>query len=408
MRLTASVILAIILTTAVHADEPLLDSCLFKDQAAAAKAWKPMTGSASPRPGTAAGREALLLPCSFTGTKIERASWDRELSFSLAGCQGISFDIWCRDPGPISSMVVYLRSNQGWYAAHFALPQPGQWGTIHIDREDMNIEGTPVGWGQIQTIRLSAWRGGNVNTQLAIRDVRRVEDTGSIYIVRNESALAKYPDDRTSIQNYPRDIAGHLRKLGVRYTLVSDLDLPNRDLSQARLVILPYTRQLSSEALATLEKYVSGGGKIMIFYNLPGDLGKLLGIQPGQYRAARPAGQFSQIRAVPSPPGEGARVRGMPAVVKQRSWNIVSAKPIADHAAHPRVIARWYDDQGKLTGEPAMILSDRGALMTHVLLTDDSENQQRLLLALAGALYPDTWKEVAKASHGQHRPVWAL
>ena len=394
MRLTTAVILITGLTYWVWCAEPPLDDFHYKDQATAAKAWKPMGGTASPRTGTVADRDALLLPCNFDGTRIERASWDREIKFSLAGHRGISFDIWCRDPGPISSMVIYLQSGKGWYTANFALPEAGRWGTIKIDKEDMGTEGTPAGWNEIQTIRLSAWRGGNTNTELAIRDLRRIEDSGNIYIVRNESALATHPGDAASIHAYPRDIAGQLRKLGLDYSLVSDLDLPNRDMSRAKLVILPYTSQFLPEALRTLEKYVAGGGKIIVFYTLSGDLGKVIGIQPGSHRPANPAGQFSQIRAAGDAP------RGMPDVVRQHSWNIVSARPIAEHAAHPRVVAWWHNEKGKLTGEPAVILSDRGALMTHVLLTDDSENQQRLLLSLAGALSPEIWKDVSKSAIG--------
>ena len=100
-----------------------------------------------------------------------------------------------------------------------------------------------------------------------------------------------------SLHTCPRNIAAHLRKLGLHCTLVSDLDLPSRDMSRARLIILPYTNQLSAGALATLKKYVTGGGKIIVFFTLPNDLAGLLGIQPGQYRPAKPAGQFSQIRA---------------------------------------------------------------------------------------------------------------
>ena len=290
MKRTASAILSIILAASALSAEPSLDDCLYKDEAAAAKAWKPMSGSASPRPGTAAGRDALLLPCNFAGTKIERASWDREIKFSLAGHQGISFEIWCRDSSPISSMVIYLQSGKGWYTAHFPLPQAGQWGRIKIDREDMNIEGAPGGWNQIQTIRLSAWRGGDVDTLLAIRDLRRMEDTASIYIVRNESALARNPEDEPSIHNYPRDIAGHLRKLGLPYTLVSDLDMPNRDMSRAKLVILPYTHQLSPEALAALEKYVAGGGKNHCLFHSPRRRGQADRHSTGSVQASQASG----------------------------------------------------------------------------------------------------------------------
>jgi uncharacterized lipoprotein YddW (UPF0748 family) len=59
------------------------------------------------------------------------------------------------------------------------------------------------------------------------------------------------------------------------------------------------------------------------------------------------------------------------------------------------VAAWWYDDQGKPTGEAAVIVGDGGIFVTHVLMADGGTAKQRLLLAMVGHLMPAAWKDAA-------------
>ena len=60
-----------------------------------------------------------------------------------------------------------------------------------------------------------------------------------------------------------------------------------------------------------------------------------------------------------------------------------------------RVIAWWFDQEGKETGIPAILLSDKGAFISHILLRDDPENKDRLVRALLGHFDPHIWEDVA-------------
>ena len=65
------------------------------------------------------------LPCNFAGTRIERIPRDQGIEFSLAGRRGFPSEYSCQDPSPISSMVIYLQSGKGSYAAQLSpCPDP--------------------------------------------------------------------------------------------------------------------------------------------------------------------------------------------------------------------------------------------------------------------------------------------
>ena len=53
-------------------------------------------------------------------------------------------------------------------------------------------------------------------------------------------------------------------------------------------------------------------------------------------------------------------------------------------AINARVIGRWYDDAGQPTGRAALLLSDRGAFLSHVILADDREGKKQMLAGAAG------------------------
>lgn len=351
--------------------------------------WIGQWGTTQPRPADIAGRQALLLPCNFAAAKPDRATWDRALRFSLAGYEGISFEIWCKDPSSITGMTLYLQSGKGWYVGRFAPPRAGQWSNVSLRKDDFGTEGTPDGWSQIQTMRLSAWRGGETDTELAIRNFQRIEFSGDVFVVRNESALSTHPGEARSIEQFTRNVVTALRRTGIECSVISDNDLGRPGLKLPPLVMLPHNPAVSAEAVALLVKHVEGGGKVMGFYSMPRPLAQACGFESGRFMQSGPEKRFSQIVPRPDAP------KGFPAAIAQKSWNINSARPIAGHPARPRVIASWHDAAGQDSGEPALLLSDRGALMTHVLLDDDPQNQSRMLASVVSALAPTAIENAA-------------
>ena len=153
----------------------VIDDCQYPTDAAAAAAWQPMAGTAKAQTATLADHKALRLSCNFSSARIERASWDRQVKLDLAANRGVQFKVLCRDPSPVSYFSIYFQSGEGWYHAAFFPESAAGWNTISIDKTEMTPEGNPGGWSQIQTIRISAWRGKDVSTEFYLSDLRKTD-----------------------------------------------------------------------------------------------------------------------------------------------------------------------------------------------------------------------------------------
>jgi len=372
--------------------ETVVDNFNYPDAASAQAAWRAMWGTAGAAPVEVDGRKALRLPCNFRGTKIERASWDRSVQLDMAACRGLRFRLRCADTSPVAGLSLYLQSGDGWYAARFAQTEREGWSTIAVDKEDMGTEGRPAGWGRISTIRLSAWRGQDTDTELVIADMALVGQEAAIAVVRGESAAHDAPREMGSVVQFTRTVTTCLKELGLDYSVVSDLDLAPQRLTGTRLIILPHNPSMPDAAAEVTVKFLESGGKMMAFYAMPARLGQAAGMPSGTHVPQQFDGYFSSIRF------QEAALAGAPPVVGQRSWNIRGARPVEGRS---RAAATWFDGDGKSTGWPAVLVSDNCIYMTHVLLQDDAANKRRMVLAMAGHLVPALWRQAAEASYAR-------
>jgi uncharacterized lipoprotein YddW (UPF0748 family) len=349
--------------------------------------WRPMRGTAV---ATAAvdGPQgpAVRLPCNFSGTDFERASWDRAVTLDLAACRGVQFEFFCADAAPVGQFSVYFQSGDGWYSGTFQPESVGKWVTVTVPKSVLRVEGRPAGWDRITTIRLSAWRGRNTDTEMRVGAWRRVGVLGvdaSVAVVRPAAAAR-------GEEAFLRHIVDGLEAHGIGCATPGEEGLTAAQLRGARLVVLPHNPALPGPAAAALIEYLRGGGKLLACYALPRDLRAAVGIEIGRLlKAADRPGGFAAIRAT-----EGA-LPGAPALVRQKSWNVVEARPGGPGG---RIAAEWLDESGRPTGQAAVVATANCVFLTHVLLNDDRSNQQRLLLALAGALAPELWAQAAEAA----------
>jgi uncharacterized lipoprotein YddW (UPF0748 family) len=376
-------------SAAGRADVAIIDD-FSAGQQAARGAWSPMTGSPPVSIARIDGKNALRMVCNFRDTQMPRASWDRKVSLDLTGRKGVQFLFRADRIASVGHFNVYFRSGAGWYTASLEAPGKAGWGLVKILKRDCGSEGQPAGWGKIDTIRISAWRGGRTDGEFQIAELAAFGSGGAIAIIRGDSAAAKAPGEAKSVQQYANVIAGLLDSIGLDYTILSDADVSAERLARMKLAILPYNPVVPDKTSRTLVEYMSRGGKLIACYCLPGDLAKQAGIRPGAHVRQKYVGQFASIA-----PAQGAGVQGMPDSTRQASWNINNATAIKGSS---RVAAWWRDKNGKSTELAAVILSDKAAFMTHVILGDDLRNKQLLLLSLAGSLVPEIWTDASKTS----------
>ena len=127
--------------TPARADSPapaaVIDDCQYGGDAAARAVWQPMRGSAPVATALLDGRKILRLPCDFTSSNVERASWDRAVKLDLTSSRGIQFQVLCRNALPVSYFSIYFQSGEGWYHATFFPESSTAWNTIEIDKTEI-------------------------------------------------------------------------------------------------------------------------------------------------------------------------------------------------------------------------------------------------------------------------------
>ena len=352
--------------------------------------WSRMGGTAPAMVTNVEGQAVWRLPCNFAGTTIERASWDQAVKLDLSMCRGVQFKIFCRNTDPISQCSLYLQSGNGWYHTSFYPEATNAWNLVTLDKAAMTTEGEPAGWGQIKTIRISAWRGRDMDTELLLSDITPIDALGRdavVAIVRAESIAQRNPEEAKGAMQYAEAVAQTLQALDIGYAMISDLEVTAEQLKSAKLVVLPHNPSMPDRMVNELVKYTEAGGKLLVFYSVPDKLRKVLNVEGGQHVRESYPGYFSTMQF-------GGNLPGAPARVKQQSWNINAIKPVSGAS---QIFAEWLDEKGKATGHAAIVGSTNGLVMTHVMLSDDLANKQRMLLAMVGYLVPEVWQRAVDA-----------
>ena len=340
---------------------------------------RPAAGTADVAIVDAGGTKVLRLPCTFGGTKIDRALWDWDIEADLTTCRGVRLVAYCSDPSAVSSFSLYFRSGKGWYNLGFRLPKAG-WTTVTLDKSKARIEGKPDGWGAIRGVRLAAWRGRDVDTDLYLAGIGRWGG-GEVMLVRGDTKRRE--SEAKSIVKYAAEMADRLDGMGVDFGVVDERDMTAARLAQTKVVVLPYSSGMSAQAADTLVAFLAGGGKMISFYSLPTKLRRAMGIDGGSHISQKTPGDFASIRPV-----EGV-VGGFPEEVLQASWNLSETTPVPGRS---RVAAWWHDGKGTRTTRAAVVVSDNGIHMSHVMLADDEAAKRRMLLAMLGHFLPACWQ----------------
>jgi uncharacterized lipoprotein YddW (UPF0748 family) len=367
-------------------DYQIIDNFSYAD-AAAHKHWELMAGTAPVTTVSIGSQNALKMTCNFQGTKIERASWDRSVKLDMTMCRGLQFYFYCDNTNPVSHFTVYLRSGSGWYSGNFDAPASKNWSPVQILKKDTNIEGKPAGWSKIETIRISAWRGRNQDTEFYIAALGTFGTGGNIVIIRGDSVADKNPSELSSVKEYTGVMAQFLERAGLEHHILSDLDVTAARLRNKKIVILPHNPNLPDKVALHIETYLKQGGKLIACYTLPKKLESVTGIRAGEHIRQKYKGYFTSIRPAKQP------LKGMPPLTRQASWNIREASPLNNQS---RIAAWWVDGKGESTGKPALLASNNCIFLTHVLISDDSTNKLALLLSMIGNLEPDLWRQAAQ------------
>ena len=393
------------------APEQTVDEFVYSD-AAAQQAWRPSEGTPPVEVVADGSRSVLRLRGDFATRPAKRTVIDRQAELDLAAPGAFTLEVLNEAADAGGQLTLYFRSGKGWYGAGATLAKglsqnrPSQvgrpsgtepptgsgtgskkegWQTLRIAKSSFRTEGEPAGWNRIDGIRIALWRDGERDVAIRLRRLAGVCQPVAVLV---PDAAKEDKESKTATETAKR-IGDFLDELGLGSDQIEVGRLAGGALGQRPVAIVAYCPHFDEPAVASLVQYVQGGGKLVLCYQLPSALGKVLGFKQVKWAKPERPGQLAEIRF------SAPDVTGLPEAVRQASWNITVAEPAGEGA---RVLGQWYDDQGQATGYAGMLLSNQGAFLSHILLGDDAVRKKQLLAAVLGHLHPGLWRQMAEAS----------
>ncbi len=378
-----------LLLLSLAAADATIDDFSYADASIAAAAWTAPSDTPKLQVATDNGRPYVKLSAPFaTDPDILRVFIDRSTALDLRSAGEFTLEVAADVPEAIGQISLYFHSGGGWYAASGHLTQQ-DWHVLRFAKTQFHVEDEPAGWGEVDRIRIAAWRGRSKDTQLKLR--RLAASSHDIAIIVPNASQSGDREFNSALKS-ARLVGDLLAEAGLGSDAIDESSLVAGALGKRPVVVLAYNPRLSNQSVAVLEQYVERGGKLFVCYNLPPRLATALGFSRGRYVAQKTDGQFSEIRF------QTTQIKGMPDVVKQDSWNITQVEPAKPNLHHAMVAGAWYDDQGRPTGHAGLLLSDRGAFFSHIVMGDDCQAKQQMLAAVLGRLCPKLWQPMAEAA----------
>ena len=277
-----------------------------------------------------------------------------------------------------SSYICYFKSGEGWYLSRFDLPEGAVAGRDYpvrlLLREVATSEGRPAGWRKVEAVRLAAYRASTNAAEVVFSDFGFEQGGSEALVIRCDSLK----DGKGDVGSYAAGFAEALDRMGVDACQVSDLDLTPDLLKKTRFAVLAHNPAMPEPAIAALEDFVAGGGRLFAAYSLPQRLSKLVGVSPA-LRYHRPAGKTSPLAGF-ARTADG--LVGQPDFCAQASWMCTVVEPLPGS----KVAARWQTADGAVTDIPALVVSPHGAYLSHVWLGNG--NDLDFLAAVVDALLP--------------------
>ncbi len=187
-------------------------------QPATAAAWTPFLKA----PAAVPAPDGLAFPLPFS-RPTDRAAWDKPLAFDLSAAVAFELDVACPRPDAVRALGLYFKSGAGWYVASKPLAGPAPHSLVFA-KSDFTAEGTPAGWHRIDGLRVSPWKGADVDTALVLKRLVTVEGS-ALVVVRGTTSCpdagARAVADKTAAR-----VSQLLVEAGLGHVLVTDDDLP--------------------------------------------------------------------------------------------------------------------------------------------------------------------------------------
>ncbi len=343
--------------------------------------------------------KTLNLPFA-SSTTVSRASLDEKL---IVDCSMFSaFELICDvdDPSAIGYVSLYFHSKGGWY--HSASPSKRKVGNklVYVfSTKSFGKEDKPLGFDKIDAVRISFWRGADVDAKVIFH---------SFKASRCAYALIDVDDNGKENEGFANIFDNLLERAGMKAERVDGANVTADDLKRYAAVFLPIAGNIKPETTDAICDYIDQGGFVFAFYNAPDKLLKKLGVAvKGFVNCANKGIELSGM-TFEGNEIENAAIRGfyLPKKIEQNSWNFYVVEPDPDFKAAKslplcgsndvRTLAVWTLADGNNTDYPAIIASPNGVYCSHIFTQSDIAAKKQCLNAFAVAANPKIARAFAR------------
>jgi uncharacterized lipoprotein YddW (UPF0748 family) len=347
-----------------------------------------------------ADNEALELPFA-SDRDIVRASLDSPLNLDCSKYSAFEIIYEVDKPAAIGYPSLYFHSKQGWYS--YSNPSKRNIGNktvLVFGASSFRTEGSPAGLDQIDAVRLSFWRGSDVNAKVTLRSFKGSTTPYAIVSVNNQR-------DENSV--FVRGCGEMLARCGLSAERLDAETITGDGLKRYLAVFLPISGELSPSAIDALGEYLDAGGFLFACYNIPSQLMEKMGVESHGFVKCASEGISLGGMAFEDSFIKESLAKGftVPKTLRQNSWNFYKVQPSSDWEAsrdsslldgrNARVIAYWTLEDGTKTEYPAMIASPSGVYCSHVLLMDDLKAKKEFFEAFIVSAHPQVAKNFVRS-----------
>ncbi|MBO7741986.1 MAG: family 10 glycosylhydrolase [Victivallales bacterium] len=335
-----------------------------------------ITSGAAGQVRLAAKGQVCLLDGEFATPGSSRACWDLPLKrHDLTAIAGIRIRLRCLNAALASHVTIHVQCGGSWYSAPLSPRGDSSWEEIFIPKSALMPETNQCGsWKDARTLRFASWKGADGKFQWQLSALEFVPAAGGTAILRTGTASGVASGVRRSAMNYSRTMGEALTAGGARPGIIDEADATPALLRKFSCIIVPATGDSSPATTVALASYLRGGGKALVFHDVPRAVSEAMGLPPAKFRKSNTLAR--PLAAVATPYGT---------TFSQSSTAFMEVGAIRPPM---QIRAYWVDTANKRTAFPAIIQTPRGMWMTHVYLNQNPERGIPLLVNLINDLAP--------------------
>lgn len=326
----------------------------------------------------------LRLPCNFDAHDRWRVAWDRAGQWDLSVSRRFIVDIVANPDHrlPVTGMILYLHSGDGWYSGKFTITDEDHRVTIH--RNQFSSEGRTAGWHRVDRVRLTVKTSHPDAQAIHLKAVRAVVGEPKVGILQGDDGTGT---DQAIVAR-SREMARRLNRMEVDSRTLDDESVAEATLRGLDVLILPSNPHLGDRASATIEQFVADGGKLIALGPLHESVAPILAVKP--MGAIEEKDTFPGFTWRPTPSDDEEFIRALVGP---------AGRIVPEESAE--VIGHWADGEGRVTDAPAVTRNANGYYLGRSLIDfasnkrADIENRvaaDRMLLSMIGRLSPDAMR----------------